>query len=115
MRRLDFGCYCEERCAAHLYQLDPTFAVPLRMLARKSHLERVKRWLARQDQELQVRLARKLVASCRKLDRTIAALEHELEQSDGGARAGAAQAARLRRDHRVEAARRDRTCRPLHQ
>jgi len=37
----------------HLHQLDPTFAVPLRMLARSSHLERVSRWLARQE-ELQV-------------------------------------------------------------
>jgi Transposase len=45
-----------QRLRWHLYQLDPTFAVPLRMLARKSHLERVSRWLARQDQELQVRL-----------------------------------------------------------
>ena len=50
------------------------------MLARKSHLERVSRWLARQDQELQVRLARDLVASCRSLDRTITALDQQLEQ-----------------------------------
>jgi transposase len=64
----------------HLHQLDPTFAVPLRMLARKSHLERVSRWLARQDQELEVRLARDLVASCRSLDRTIASLDQELER-----------------------------------
>src|SRR5262245_20823948 len=69
-----------QRLRWHLYQLDPTFAVPLRMLARKSHLERVSRWLARQDQELQVRLARDLVGSCRKLDRTIAELDRELEQ-----------------------------------
>src|SRR3954452_7374620 len=69
-----------QRLRWHLYQLDPTFAVPLRMLARKSHLERVSRWLARQEQELQVRLARELVASCRSLDRTIAALDRELEQ-----------------------------------
>ena len=69
-----------QRLRWHLYQLDPTFAVPLRMLARKSHLERVSRWLARHDQELQVRIARDLVASCRRLDRTIAALDQELEQ-----------------------------------
>src|SRR5215212_3128212 len=69
-----------QRLRWHLYQLDPTFAVPLRMLARKSHLERVGRWLARQDQELQVRLARDLVGSCRKLDRTIAELDKELER-----------------------------------
>jgi transposase len=69
-----------QRLRWHLHQLDPTFAVPLRMLARKSHLERVSRWLARQDQELQVRLARDLVASCRSLDRKIAELDRELEQ-----------------------------------
>jgi transposase len=44
----------------HLHALDPTFVVPLRMLSRPSHLERVNRWLARQEQELQVRLAREL-------------------------------------------------------
>jgi transposase len=46
----------QQRLRWHLYQLDPAFAVPLRMLARASHLDRVGRWLARQ--ELQVRLAR---------------------------------------------------------
>src|SRR5205085_5873029 len=56
-----------QRLRWHLHQLDPTFAVPLRMLARKSHLERVSRWLTRQEQELQVRLARELVTSCRSL------------------------------------------------
>jgi transposase len=54
--------------------------VPLRMLGRSSHLERVARWLARQEQELQVRLARELVARCRSLNREIAALDQELEQ-----------------------------------
>ena len=73
-----------QRLRWHLYHLDPTFAVPLRMLARKSHLERVSSWLARQEQELQVRLARELTASCRSLDRTISALDQELEQLPGG-------------------------------
>ena len=50
------------------------------MLGRASHLERVGRWLARQEQELQVRLARELVARCRSLNRTIAELDQELEQ-----------------------------------
>jgi transposase len=70
----------QQRLRWHLYQLDPTFAVPLRMLARASHLDRVGRWLARQEQELQVRLARELVGRCRSLDRLIAALDAELEQ-----------------------------------
>jgi transposase len=69
-----------QRLRWHLHQLDPTFEVPLRMLARSSHLERVSRWLGRQDQELQVRLARELVTQCRSLNRTIAALDQELEQ-----------------------------------
>jgi transposase len=69
-----------QRLRWHLHQLDPTFEVPLRMLARNSHLERASRWLARQEQELQVRLARELVAHCRSLNRTIAALDQELEQ-----------------------------------
>src|SRR6478736_2841748 len=64
-----------QRLRWHLHQLDPTFEVPLRMLARKSHLERVSRWLARQEQELQVKLARELVTRCRALDREIAELE----------------------------------------
>jgi transposase len=69
-----------QRLRWHLHQLDPTFAVPLRMLARKVHLERVSRWLARQEQELQVKLARDLVTRCPALDREIAELDRELEQ-----------------------------------
>jgi transposase len=64
----------------HLFQLDPTYLVPLRMLGRSSHLERVSRWLARRDQELQVRLARELVLDCRSLNRVIAERDRELEQ-----------------------------------
>jgi transposase len=40
----------------------------------------VSRWLARQPQDLQVRLARELVANCRSLNRAIAELDQELEQ-----------------------------------
>jgi transposase len=69
-----------QRLRWHLHQLDPTYQVPLRMLARSVQLERVGRWLARQEQQLQVRLARELVASCRRLNREIAELDRELEQ-----------------------------------
>ena len=103
----------QQRLRWHLHQLDPTFVVPLRMLGRASHLERVSRWLARREQELQVRLARELVSTIRSLNRVIAELDQELEAADGRDRAGAARAARLRRGHRREAARRDRTDRPL--
>jgi transposase len=70
----------QQRLRWHLHALDPTFVVPLRMLGRSAHLERVSRWLARRDQEMQVRLARELVAACRSLNRTIAELDQELEQ-----------------------------------
>ena len=68
-----------QRLRWHLHQLDPTYQVPLRMLARSVQLERVGRWLARQEQQLQLRLARELVASCRRLNREIAELDRELE------------------------------------
>jgi transposase len=70
----------QQRLRWHIFQLDPTYVVPLRMLGRSSHLERVSRWLARQPQDLQVRIARELVANCRSLNRTIAELDQELEQ-----------------------------------
>src|SRR5205085_1716772 len=70
----------QQRLRWHLHALDPTFVVPLRMLCRSSHLERVSRWLARQDQEMQVRLARELVSACRAMNRKIAELDQELEQ-----------------------------------
>ncbi len=70
----------QQRLRWHLHALDPTFVVPLRMLGRASHLERVSRWLARRDQEMQVRLARELVTACRSLNRKIVELDQELEQ-----------------------------------
>jgi transposase len=70
----------QQRLRWHLHQLDPTFAVPLRMLGRSSHLERVGRWLGRQEQELQVRLAHELVARIRSLTRAITELDRELER-----------------------------------
>jgi len=70
----------QQRLRWHLFELDPTLVVPLRMLGRASHLERVSRWLARREQELQVRLARELVNRCRLLNRMIDELDHELEQ-----------------------------------
>ena len=39
----------QQRLRWHLHQLDPTYQVPLRMLSRGSHLERVGRWLARRQ------------------------------------------------------------------
>ena len=69
----------QQRLRWHLFQLDPTYVVPLRMLGRASHLERVSRWLARQTRDLQVRLARELVSTCRTLNRRVAELDQELD------------------------------------
>jgi transposase len=70
----------QQRLRWHLHQLDPSFVVPARRLDRPTHLDRVGRWLARREQEVQVRVARELVARCRSLTRTILELERELEQ-----------------------------------
>ena len=103
----------QQRLRWHLHQLDPTFVVPLRMLGRSSHLERVSRWLARRSRSCRCgshasssRAAARSTARSRELDQ-------ELEQRAAADRAGAARAARLRRRHRREAARRDRPDRPL--
>src|SRR6266508_2025328 len=86
----------QQRLRWHLHQLDPSFVVPARRLDRPLHLDRVSRWLARREQEVQVRVARELVARCRLLTRTIAELERELEQRTRGDRASAARTPRLR-------------------
>jgi transposase len=70
----------QQRLRWHLHQLDPSFAVPAKALDRPTHLDRVGRWLARREQEVQVRVARELVARCRLLTRSILELERELEQ-----------------------------------
>src|SRR3954468_2519320 len=70
----------QQRLRWHLHELDPTLVVPLRRLDRASHLERVSRWLARREQDVQVRIARELVARCRSLTRSIDELNQELEQ-----------------------------------
>ena len=103
----------QQRLRWHLHELDPTLVVPLRRLDRASHLERVGRWLARREQEVQVRIARELVARCRSLTRAIDELNQELEQRAAAGRAGAARTPRLRRRNGCEAASRDRPDQPL--
>jgi transposase len=70
----------QQRLRWHLHQLDPSFAVPAKALDRRTHLDRVGRWLARRPQEVQVRVAGELVARCRSLTRTILELDRELQQ-----------------------------------
>jgi transposase len=69
----------QQRLRWHLHELDPTLAVPLGALDRALWLERLGRRLARREQTTQVRIARDLVARCRALSRSIAALEPELQ------------------------------------
>ncbi len=49
-------------------------------LERPAHLDRVGRWLARREQDVQGRIGRELVARCRSLTRSIIELDRELEQ-----------------------------------
>ena len=70
----------QQRLRWHLHQLDPSFAVPARHLDRPAQLDHVARWLARREQEVQVRIARELVSRCRSLGREIVELDHQLEQ-----------------------------------
>jgi transposase len=68
---------CQQRLRWHLHQLDPAYRVPAGALDRALWLERVARWLARRPAEVQVRVARDLVARCRSLTRSITDLEHD--------------------------------------
>jgi len=70
----------QQRLRWHLHELDPTLVVPLRRLDRASHLDRVGRWLARREQDVQVRIARELVNRSRSLSREITELDQQLEQ-----------------------------------
>lgn len=70
----------QQRLRWHLHELDPTLIVPLRRLDRAPHLDRVGRWLTRREQDVQVRIARELVARCRSLTRSIDQLNQQLEQ-----------------------------------
>jgi transposase len=102
----------QQRLRWHLHQLDPSFVVPARRLDRPAHLERVARWLARREQDVQVRVARELVVRCRSLTRTIAELERELEQRTAETAPALLELPAALR-YRREAARRSRPDRPL--
>jgi transposase len=52
----------------------------LRHLDRSPQLDRVSRWLARRERDVQARIARELVSRCRSLSRMIVELDRELEQ-----------------------------------
>jgi transposase len=70
----------QQRLRWHLHQLDPSFVVPARRLDRTTHLDRVSRWLARREQDIQARIAGELVTRCRSLTRSIVELDGELAQ-----------------------------------
>jgi transposase len=54
--------------------------VPAKALDRPVPLDRVGRWLARRQPEVQVRVARELIVRCRSLTRAIVELNRELEE-----------------------------------
>ncbi|HMJ00773.1 MAG TPA: hypothetical protein VK488_13130 [Gaiellaceae bacterium] len=66
----------QQRLRWHLHELDPQLAVAAGALDRRIWLDRLARRLARQEQSVQVRIARELVGCCRSLTRMI--LEREL-------------------------------------
>jgi transposase len=70
---------CQQRLRWQLHDLDQSPVVPLGALDRGVWLERLGRWLARQEQTTQVRIARQLLVRCRASTREIVALERELE------------------------------------
>ena len=70
---------CQQRLRWHLHELDPQLAVPAGALDRTVWLDRVARWLSRQEQTVLVQIARELVGRCRSLTRTILTLDRELQ------------------------------------
>ena len=71
---------CQQRLRWHLHQLDSAYQVPAGALDRALWLDRVGRWLTRRQAEVQVRVARDLVARCRSLTRSITALDRDLAE-----------------------------------
>ena len=69
----------QQRLRWHLHELHPQLTVPAGALDRAVWLDRLARWLSRQEQTVLVRIARELVSRCRSLTRTILALDRELQ------------------------------------
>ena len=73
-----------QRLRWHLHQLDPTFAVPLRMLERaRCGLDASAAGSAGSSRSCRCGSHRELVASCRSLDRVIAELDRSSSGGDG--------------------------------
>jgi len=70
----------QQRPRWHLHELHPSLHIPLGALDRGIWLERLSRKLARDEQTVQLRIARELVGRCRTLTKTILALDRELDQ-----------------------------------
>jgi transposase len=61
-----------------LHDIDPDFEVPPRSLSLPTHQQRIKRWLARQPQSIQVRVCRDLIRRIAELSRAARELKKEL-------------------------------------
>jgi transposase len=69
----------QNRLRWHLHDLDPSLEIPAGAFNRYRWLDRLERWLGEREDELQVRIARELVARCRELTQQVRGLERELE------------------------------------
>jgi transposase len=61
-----------------LHDLDPELSVPPRSLTQPGHQQRIKRWLARQEQTVQVRVCRDIVRRITELSRSARQIKNEL-------------------------------------
>ena len=69
----------QNRLRWHLHDLDCELEIPAGALDRYIWLDRLERWLAGREHEVQVRIAWQLVQRCRELTREVNELERELE------------------------------------
>jgi transposase len=69
----------QQRLRWQLHDLDPELTVPPGALDRPLWLDRVARRLRRNEQTVQIRIARELVGRCRSLTRSILELDRELQ------------------------------------
>lgn len=72
-------CQDQQRLRWHLHEIDPEYEIPAGALDRTRWLEKVGRWLARQEQVTRVRIARELLRRVRTSVRQTRELEKEIE------------------------------------
>lgn len=68
----------QRRLRWHLHTIDPDFSIPARGIPNPSNVDKLARWLARQEQTTEVRICRELVRWIRELTKRARELEREL-------------------------------------